>query len=57
MKNYPECKELKIFACLFFFQMFNIYIKRAAEIYGVTYTRPIYEKAIELLNHDQARYV
>ena len=37
------------------FQMFNIYIKRAAEIYGVTYTRPIYEKAIEVLNHDQAR--
>lgn len=36
-------------------EMFNIYIKRAAEIYGVTYTRPIYEKAIEVLNHDQAR--
>ena len=42
-------------ALLCLFQMFNIYIKRAAEIYGVTYTRPIYEKAIELLNHDQAR--
>lgn len=27
--------------------MFNIYIKRAAEIYGVTYTRSIYQKAIE----------
>lgn len=36
-------------------EMFNVYIKRAAEIYGVTYTRPIYEKAIEVLNHDQAR--
>ncbi|KAK3581457.1 hypothetical protein CHS0354_031782 [Potamilus streckersoni] len=36
-------------------EMFNIYIKRAAEIYGVTYTRPIYEKAIEVLNNDQAR--
>ncbi len=28
--------------------MFNIYIKRAAEIYGVTYTRAIYQKAIEV---------
>ncbi|XP_076360546.1 pre-mRNA-splicing factor SYF1 fand [Tachypleus tridentatus] len=31
------------------FEMFNIYIKKAAEIYGVTYTRQIYEKAIEAL--------
>lgn len=30
------------------YDMFNIYIKRAAEIYGVTHTRPIYEKAIEV---------
>uniref|UniRef100_A0A8B9V8V9 XPA binding protein 2 n=1 Tax=Anas zonorhyncha TaxID=75864 RepID=A0A8B9V8V9_9AVES len=29
-------------------EMFNIYIKRAAELYGVTHTRPIYEKAIEV---------
>lgn len=29
--------------------MFNIYIKRAAEIYGVTHTRSIYQKAIEVL--------
>ncbi|KAJ8300429.1 hypothetical protein KUTeg_021948 [Tegillarca granosa] len=36
-------------------EMFNIYIKRAAEIYGVTYTRPIYEKAIEVLPDEQAR--
>lgn len=28
--------------------MYNIYIKRAAEIYGVTHTRSIYEKAIEV---------
>lgn len=28
--------------------MFNIYIKRAAELYGVTHTRPIYQKAIEV---------
>lgn len=32
--------------------MFNIYIKRAAEIYGVTYTRAIYQKAIEV--HDKS---
>lgn len=30
------------------YDMFNIYIKRAAEIYGVTYTRGIYQKAIEV---------
>lgn len=30
--------------------MFNIYIKRAAEIYGVTHTRAIYQKAIEVLS-------
>jgi len=36
--------------------MFNVYIKRAAELYGITYTRPIYEKAIEVLNNEQARY-
>ena len=35
--------------------MFNIYIKRAAELYGVTHTRPIYEKAIEMLPEDSAR--
>lgn len=32
--------------------MFNIYIKRAAEIYGVTYTRAIYQKAIEVNNRN-----
>lgn len=30
------------------YDMYNIYIKRAAEIYGVTHTRSIYEKAIEV---------
>ncbi|XP_031723897.1 pre-mRNA-splicing factor SYF1 [Anarrhichthys ocellatus] len=35
--------------------MFNIYIKRAAEIYGVTYTRAIYQKAIEVLPDEHAR--
>ncbi|XP_038596385.1 pre-mRNA-splicing factor SYF1 [Tachyglossus aculeatus] len=35
--------------------MFNIYIKRAAEIYGVTYTRSIYQKAIEVLSDEHAR--
>ena len=28
------------------FEMFNIYIRRAAELFGVTYTRQIYEKGI-----------
>ncbi|CAB3983383.1 pre-mRNA-splicing factor SYF1-like [Paramuricea clavata] len=37
------------------FEIFNIYIKRAAEIFGVTHTREIYEKAIEVLDNDQAR--
>ncbi|XP_065715384.1 pre-mRNA-splicing factor SYF1 [Patagioenas fasciata] len=35
--------------------MFNIYIRRAAELYGVTHTRPIYQKAIEVLGDDAAR--
>ncbi|KAG7263622.1 hypothetical protein CRUP_012857 [Coryphaenoides rupestris] len=35
--------------------MFNIYIKRAAEIYGVTYTRAIYQKAIEVLPDESSR--
>ncbi|XP_048776808.1 pre-mRNA-splicing factor SYF1-like isoform X1 [Ostrea edulis] len=38
-------------------EMFNVYIKKAAEIYGVTYTRPIYEKAIEVLPDEQARNI
>ena len=44
-----------IFYCLHFLKIFNIYIKRAAEIFGVTHTREIYEKAIEVLDNDQAR--
>lgn len=39
-----------------FLQIFNIYIKRAAEIFGVTHTREIYEKAIEALPDEHARY-
>lgn len=35
--------------------MYNIYIKRAADIYGVTQTRAIYEKSIETLPEDQSR--
>ena len=35
--------------------MYNIYIKRAAEIYGITHTRSIYEKAIEVLPNEHAR--
>lgn len=37
------------------YEVFNIYIKRVAEVYGVTHTRPIYEKAIEVLPDDKAR--
>ncbi|XP_058970864.2 pre-mRNA-splicing factor SYF1-like isoform X1 [Pocillopora verrucosa] len=37
------------------FEMFNLYIKQAAEIFGVTHTREIYEKAIEVLPDEQAR--
>ena len=35
--------------------MFNIYIKRVAEVYGVTQTRPIYEKAVDILPDIEAR--
>ena len=34
--------------------LFNIYLKKAAEIYGVTRTREIYEKAIEALDDHEA---
>lgn len=37
------------------FDMFNIYIKKAAEIYGLPRTRQIYEKSIEVLSEDKAR--
>ncbi|XP_015791103.1 pre-mRNA-splicing factor SYF1 [Tetranychus urticae] len=37
------------------FEMYNIYIKKAAEMFGVTYTRQIYEKAIENLSDNEAR--
>ncbi|XP_071480844.1 pre-mRNA-splicing factor SYF1-like, partial [Diadema antillarum] len=36
-------------------EMFNIYIKRVAEVYGITHTRPIYEKAVEVLPDSEAR--
>ena len=38
-------------------QMFNIYLKRAAEAFGITHTREIYERAIEVLPDDRARYI
>ena len=52
-----ESTKMNIVKCVLFHctQMFNIYIKRAAEIYGVTHTRSIYEQAIEVLNEEQAR--
>ncbi|KAJ8956855.1 hypothetical protein NQ318_014270, partial [Aromia moschata] len=37
------------------FDVFNIYIKRAAEIYGIPKTRQIYEKAIGVLPEDKTR--
>ncbi|XP_053201125.1 pre-mRNA-splicing factor syf1 homolog [Panonychus citri] len=37
------------------FEMYNIYIKKAAEMFGVTYTRQIYQKAIENLGDNDAR--
>lgn len=37
------------------FGIFNIYLQKAAEIYGVTRTRQIYEKAIEVLDDREAR--
>jgi pre-mRNA-splicing factor SYF1 len=37
------------------FDLFNLYIKKAAEIYGIPRTRPIYEKAIEMLPEAKAR--
>ena len=37
--------------------MFNVYIKRVAETFGVVSTRDIYEKAIEVLADDHARLV
>ncbi|KAF8771297.1 Pre-mRNA-splicing factor SYF1 like protein [Argiope bruennichi] len=35
--------------------MFNIYLKKAAEIYGVTHTREIYQEAIDVLPDTQAK--
>lgn len=35
--------------------MFNIYIKKAAEIYGLPRTRQIFEKAIEILTEENSR--
>jgi pre-mRNA-splicing factor SYF1 len=37
------------------FDLFNLYIKKAAEIYGIPRTRPIYEKAIEMLPETKSR--
>ena len=37
------------------FDMYNLYIKKASEIYGVTQTRHIYQRAIEELADHQAR--
>ena len=39
------------------FQMFKLYIKKASELFGISHTREIYEKAIEVLPDDGARLV
>lgn len=36
-------------------QVFNVYIKKATQLLGLIHTRPIYEKAVEILPDDQAR--
>merc|ERR1740128_808332 len=36
-------------------EVYNIYLRKAAEIYGVTRTRQIYEKAIETLGETESR--
>ena len=36
-------------------EVYNIYLRKAAEIYGVTRTRQIYEKAIETLKEADSR--
>merc|ERR550519_917118 len=36
-------------------EVYNIYLRKAAEIYGVTRTRQIYEKAIEILPEAESR--
>merc|ERR1712013_831061 len=37
------------------YDMFNIYIRRASELFGITHTREIYEKAIEALTDEKSR--
>jgi pre-mRNA-splicing factor SYF1 len=37
------------------FDVYNVYIHKATEMFGLTYTRGIYEQAIERLPDDQAR--
>lgn len=37
------------------YEMFNTYIKKAAELYGITHTREIYEKAVDMLADEPAR--
>ncbi|VDN59227.1 unnamed protein product [Dracunculus medinensis] len=37
------------------YKIFNIYIKRATSLFGMTSTRPIFERAIEILPEDESR--
>ena len=36
-------------------EVFSIYIRRTAELHGLTACRPVYEKAINQLNQDGSR--
>ncbi|CAG2107967.1 unnamed protein product [Medioppia subpectinata] len=37
------------------FDLFNVFIRKAAQMFGVTHTRQIYEKAIDVLSDSQAQ--
>ncbi|XP_054157730.1 pre-mRNA-splicing factor syf1 homolog [Oppia nitens] len=37
------------------YELFSIFVRKAAEMFGVTHTRQIYEKAIDVLNDSQAQ--
>lgn len=55
LEEFENLNWLQLLKFAVLFQLFNIYIKKAAEIYGVPKTRQIYEKAIEVLTEENAR--
>jgi hypothetical protein len=44
-----------IICIISYLQIYNVYIKKAMEFYGITKTRPIFEAAIEKLPEDRSR--